>query len=290
MAAEPRSNGRRALPGSSALTRRTQVEPTQVVAAAGSAIVTGARVGRILGRSAWRVARQLPGAERFEREAQRIQQAALHEVRRALDLPQSMLANAGDEQSRAVLLIGNSDGDQAPLRSAMSELLERSIETDRTSSREYLFGTIISQLVPDEARILAFLSDGRAAASADVVTKAVGRSRVRTELAHASTVGRNAGVANPENTPTYLTRLLGFGLVRFGSEDSTLGTEYEILATDASVQAAQATAEARKHGSVRLARGTVSLTDLGRQFWVASDPSRATPPSSSRKVTTHRAV
>jgi hypothetical protein len=269
---------RRPLPGSGPLVRRTQVEPTQVVAAAGTAIVTGARVGRLLGRSAWRVARQLPGAERLEREAQRIQQAALHEMRRALDLPQAVRSpngTASAEESRAVLLVQRSSGDDAPLRSAMGELLERSVETDRAASREYLFGTIISQLVPDEARILAFLSDGRAVASADVVTRPIGRSRTRTELAHASTVGRNAGVSNPDNTPTYLERLLGFGLIRFGPEDGTLGTEYEILATDPSVQAAQARAEDRKQGSVRLLRGTVSLSDLGRQFWEASDPSRA---------------
>jgi hypothetical protein len=288
VAAQSRQGGRRPLPGGSQLAQRNQVEPTQVVAAAGTAIVTGARVGRILGRSAWRVARQLPGAQRVEREAQRIQKAALHEMRRALDIPQSVLGSNGtgtasDEESRAVLLIQNSSGDDAPLRSAMGELLERSVETDRATSREYLFGTIISQLVPDEARILAFLSDGRAAASADVVTKPVGRSRTRTELAHASTVGRNAGVSNPENTPTYLKRLLGFGLVQFGPEDSSLGTEYEILATDASVQAAQASAEARKQGGVRLVRGTVSLTDLGRQFWEASDPSRNSRPAQLEK-------
>jgi hypothetical protein len=246
------------------------------VAAAGSAIVTGARVGRILGRSAWRVARQLPGAQRFEREAQRLQQAALHEMRRVLDIPQAVMGGtATDEEARAVLLIQNANGDSAPLRSAMSELLERSIETDRSTSRTYLFGTIMSQLVPDEARILAALSDGRNAASADVIVKSVGRSRTRTELAHASTIGRVAGVSSPENTPTYLTRLLGFGLVQFGPEDSSLNTEYEILATDSAVQAAHAAAEARKQGSVRLARGTVSLSPLGLQFWAAADPSEA---------------
>lgn len=278
MSAQPRQGGRRPLPGSGQLVRRTQVEPTQVVAAAGTAIVTGARVGRLLGRSAWRVARQLPGAERLEREAQRIQQAALHEMRRALDLPQATRSpngTASAEESRAVLFVQRSSGDEAPLRSAMGELLERSVETDRAASREYLFGTIISQLVPDEARILAFLSDGHVVASADVVTRPIGRSRTRTELAHASTVGRNAGVSNPDNTPTYLERLLGFGLIQFGPEDGTLGTEYEILATDPSVQSAQARAEARKQGSVRLVRGTVALSDLGRQFWEASDPSRA---------------
>ena len=275
MAAHDRQpSARRPLPGGSALARRDQVQPTQVVAAAGSAIVTAARVGRILGRSGWRIARQLPGAAAIEREAQRVQQAAMGELRRVLDIPQAVFGGSTSaEENRAVMLIQNSRPDEAPLRSAMGELLERSVETDRTSSQQYLFGTIMSQLVPDEARILAALSDREVFPSGDVIIKPVARaSRTRVVLRNASTVGRAAGVASPESTPTYLSRLHGFGLVEFGPEDATLGTQYEILATDATVQAAMHKGEARKAGPVRLRRTTVTLAPLGRQFWDASNP------------------
>lgn len=264
---------RRPLPGAGALARRDQVQPTQVVAAAGSAIVTAARVGRILGRSGWRIARQLPGGAMIEREAQRVQQAAIGELRRVLDRPQSVFGATTAEENRAVMLIQASRPDEAPLRSAMSELLERSVEADRASSQQYLFGTIMSQLVPDEARILAALSDREVFASGDVIIKPVARSsRTRVVLRNASTIGRAAGVASPENTPTYLSRLHGFGLVEFGPEDAALGTQYEILATDAGVQAAMHKGEARKAGPVRLRRTTVTLAPLGRQFWAASNP------------------
>ena len=249
--------------------------PTQVVAAAGTAIVTAARVGRILGRSGWRIARQLPGAQTLEREAQRLQRAAVSEVRRRLDLPHEHAGTATAEERRAVLLVQNASQDEAPLRTAMSELLERSVETDRRASREYLFGTIISQLVPDEARVLAALSDGRSVATMDVVIKIGARGRTRTELAYASTIGRAAGLSSPENTPTYLSRLVGFGLLQPGPEDDSLNTDYEILATDTVVRAARATAESRRQGSVRLQRGTVTLSPLGRDFWAATDPSQA---------------
>ena len=255
----------------------------QLASSAGSAMVAAARVGRILGRSGWRIARQLPGAQTVEREAQRLQRAAVHEVRRILDVPQNVfgtergIGTASSEEARAVLLIQNPT-DQAPLRSAMNELLARSANRNPTSSQEYLFGTIISQLVPDEARIVAALADGRPRATVDVVDRSRGGV---TLLANASLVGLGAEVAEPRNTPTYLTRLRGFGLAEFGPEDDALSNEYDALARDHTVRAAQAVA--RRPSSTRLRRGTVRISPLGRSFWAATDPGRtpqaALPPS-----------
>jgi hypothetical protein len=261
---------------------RVELQPSQVVAAAGSAIVTAARVGRLLSRSGWRIARQLPGAKTVEREAQRMQTYAASEARRILQMPQGIPGVPGTkpsaEEQRAVDYIRNTDPGKAPLRSAMSELLERSVEATRTDSREYLYGTIISQLVPDEARILAALADGTRFAAADVVQKQR-RGAPRTLLANASSVGRQAGLVSPDNVPTYLTRLLGFGLVEFGPEDENLGVQYDILATDATIQNARKTVEPRRRGSVKIVRKSVSMSSFGREFWAASDPSRpALPP------------
>jgi hypothetical protein len=161
----------------------------------------------------------------------------------------------------------------------MSELLERSVEADRGTSREYLFGTIISQLVPDEARILAALAEGSPFASVDVVVRQFGRSSGRTVLGNASAVGRAAGVVTPENVPAYVTRLHGFGLIDFGPAEDVLDTQYDILATDSTVQAAQAGAEARRQGSVRLVRKTIRISRFGQDFWAACDPSRPAIPS-----------
>jgi hypothetical protein len=259
---------------------RIEVQPAQVVAATGSAIVSGARMGRLLGRTGWRLARQLPGARTLEREAQRLQTVARSEARRLLQLPQTIpgavvgRASTAEEQ-RAVDYIRNADPGAAPLRSAMSELLERSVEATRTDSRDYLYGTIISQLVPDEARILSALSDGAHFAAIDVVQK-LRRGTTRTLVAHASAVGRQAGLVSPDNTPTYLTRLLGFGLVEFGPEEPELSVQYDILATDPTVQDARK----RARSNVRLVRSTLMLSDFGAQFWRAADPSRpALPPS-----------
>ena len=240
----------------------------QLVSSAGSAIVAAAKVGRILGRSGWRIARQLPGAQTVEREAQRLQRAAVHEVRRMLDVPQNVFGTATSEEARAVLLIQHPT-DPAPLRSAMTELLARSANRNATSSQEYLFGTIISQLVPDEARIIAALADGRPRATVDVVDRSRGRA---TLLANASLVGLAADVAEPRNTPTYLVRLRGFGLAEFGPEDEALSNEYDALARDHTVRAAQSVA--RRPSSTRLRRGSVRISPLGQSFWAATDPNR----------------
>jgi hypothetical protein len=177
------------------------------------------------------------------------------------------------------MLIQTADPGTAPLRNAMSELLERSVESTRNDSREYLFGNIISQLVPDEARILAALASGRVFAAGDLVVRSR-RSAGRTLLANVSTVGRSAGVVTPDNTPTYLTRLHGFGLVDFDDEDDSLGIQYDLLATDSVVTETKRAAVADKPGgTIKLLRKSVRMSAFGREFWAASDPSRPALPS-----------
>jgi hypothetical protein len=268
------------------------VPPAQVVTAAGSVIVTAVKLGRTVSRAGWDLARRLPGGALLERELQRVQQAAIGELRRALDVagdpnhPGLSPAERRDLFLIHTLPLGVPTGTRAgatgaePLRAAMSELLERSVDADRSASRDDLYGAILSQLVPDEARIIAALAalpDGAAYAVIDVAAKRF-RSRSRTVLAHASTVGAAAGVVTIEAGPTYVTRLLGFGLVELGPEDDRLRTQYETLATDPAVRAAEASIEQRGLGSSQLLRRTVALSECGREFWAAAEPSRSALP------------
>jgi hypothetical protein len=154
----------------------------------------------------------------------------------------------------------------------MSELLERSADSTRRDSREYLYGTIISQLTPDEARILVTLAGGRRFAAADVVVKQ--RRGTRVLLANVSPVGRHAGLLTPDNTPTYLNRLQAFGLVDFEPEDPALASQYDVLATDSAIQTIRDSVEPRRRGTVKLVHKTLVLSPFGRDFWVAADPWR----------------
>jgi hypothetical protein len=54
--------------------------------------------------------------------------------------------------------------------------------------------------------------------------------------------------------------------------------QYDILATDPTVQAAEATVEARRMGTPRLVRKTLTISAFGREFWAATDPARPVPP------------
>jgi hypothetical protein len=173
------------------------------------------------------------------------------------------------------MLVQNASTDPAPLRTAMTELLSRSSDTGAGRSREYLYGTIVSQLVPDEARILAAMSDGKSFAAVDVLAKHVGRAASRTVLSNASSVGAAAKVTPARNVATYLTRLHGFGLVEFGPAAEDLNAEYDQLAIDDAVQEARVRIEKGKLGSVRIVRKTVVLSTLGRDFWSACAPGSA---------------
>lgn len=232
------------------------------------AIVAAARVGRLLGRSGLRVARQLPGLHAVEHGALRLGRVAVGELSRLLEVPQQVFGTATAEEQRALLLVRDGGSDPEPLRSAMSELLHRSKKLSATSSRDYLFGNLISQLVPDEARILAALADTPAFAALDVEVKK-GRSAARTVLANASAVGTPAGITKQQNVATYLTRLHGLGLVEFGPADEELRDQYELLAADRAVLDAK---EEAGKGAARLVRKTVRLTPLGRDFWAACTP------------------
>jgi len=159
---------------------------------------------------------------------------------------------------------------------AMTELLGRATESTAGKSREYLFGTIVSQLVPDEARVLAALAEGKRYAVVDVVAKHVGRPTTRTVFANASLLGAAAGISPARNAATYLTRLHGFGLVEFGPAADELGEEYDQLAVDGAVQDARATIDRNKMGSAKLIRKSVALSQLGQDFWAACAPDRAT--------------
>jgi hypothetical protein len=263
-------------PRGTGLARSDPAANAQLVAAAGSAIVTAARVGRLLGRSGWRIAKQLPGVALVEQQAQRLGEAATAELRRLLDVPQQLFTPAGGEDARVMMLVQNASTDPAPLRTAMSELLSRSSETGAGRSREYLYGTIVSQLVPDEARILAAMADGKSFAAVDVAARHVGRAASRTVLSNASTVGTVAKVSPARNVATYLTRLHSFGLVEFGPAADELNAEYDQLAIDDAVQEARVRIEKGKLGSVRIVRKTVALSALGRDFWSACAPGSAT--------------
>ncbi|WP_232660408.1 Abi-alpha family protein [Pseudonocardia sp. TRM90224] len=220
------------------------------------------------------IARKLPGADAVGAELQQLERTVLSELRRKLDNVDPL----ADGRQPAPEPVENParaanppppPKQTEPLRVAMAELLVRSIEQTKQRAREYLYLTVLRQLLPDEARILAALADGSTYPLVHVDLR-TGVTASRRLLANASTVGRAAGVAVPASVPHYLTRLLHLELVEVGDNDLTLSVQYDICLTDEKVREAEKTARAT--GRAKIVRQTVRISPFGRELWDASHP------------------
>jgi hypothetical protein len=216
------------------------------------------RAARWLARTGWRMTRGLPGGERAER--------------RLLDLETTVVNGLRRRMEPDVTLVRPMNGQVEPLRAGMAELLNRSANADATQAAGELHSTILRQLVPDEARILAALADAVARPAVDVVVRTTLGGVQRTVLRNASSVGRHAGVSAPDYVPAYLTRLYRMGVVDIGDEDPALAEQYDILLTDPLVRDAEDLARKARKGAARIVRHTVMISDFGARFWSASDP------------------
>jgi Abortive infection alpha len=221
------------------------------------------QAARWLARTGWRVTRGLPGGEIAERRLLNLETAVVDGIRRRL---------APDDDRALVTLVRPTNGQVEPLRAGMAELLNSSANADAARAAEYLHSTILRQLVPDEARILAALADAVPRPAVDVVVRTTLGGVQRTVLRNASSVGRHAGVSAPDYVPAYLTRLYRMGVVDIGDEDPALAEQYDILLTDSLVRAAEELARKARKGAARIVRHTVMISDLGARFWLASDP------------------
>ncbi len=151
----------------------------------------------------------------------------------------------------------------------LRELLDRSMYSRPDDSRNALYLSLLSDLLPDEARILAALSDGSTYPVIDIAEPLLGTSTVLV-LTNASTVGRAAGVSLPHHTPLYVSRLVLAGLAVIGPEGgSAMYDDYEMLLTDAAVNTAIAKAR-RGIRSARVIRRTVRISELGQELWEAA--------------------
>ncbi|MFF1608041.1 Abi-alpha family protein [Amycolatopsis sp. NPDC058278] len=240
------------------------------------------RAGQLAGwaaRTGFALGRKLPGVETAERGVRQVERQLLTELRRRLDEvddPYHAALTAASAMNRpavpgnvpaAVTLVPVRDNHAEPLRAAMAELLNHSVGFGRERAREYFYAIILRQLTPDEARILAALSDGSPFPAVDVVERTGLGGNGRVVLRNASTVGKAAGVSLPDQVPGYVTRLIGLGLVDLDEEVPSLETQYEILMTDETVR------EAEKHvRRAKFVRRTIHVSRLGAQFWQACDP------------------
>ena len=150
----------------------------------------------------------------------------------------------------------------------MAELLERSVMQDTKSSKADWHAAVLSQLVPDEARVIAALAEASAPVPLLHVLPRSGHGRL---LENASLIGRTAGLTLPAMTPVYVTHLRALGLVETGPEDEDNLKGYELLLADKAVRAALKEGEMGKLPA-RVLRRTLMLSQRGRELWDSTRP------------------
>ncbi len=162
------------------------------------------------------------------------------------------------------------------LGSKMRRLLERSLEANSLDALDEVYHWIVDQLLPDEARIVAALSDGGSSPMVHVLARSRGGVASEPLLSHMSLIGKTANLTLPQLTPVYVRHLLALNVVQSGPEDPALKAEYEILAADLVVMRA---VRRGSRGPIppKVERASLRLSPLGRDLWSAAIGVREKP-------------
>jgi hypothetical protein len=208
-------------------------------------------VARIAGEAWWRTAEWTVGAMRTY-------------ARRLLgvDEPVDEAAAAGtgepatDEKTKR-----EDDSSAAALRERGADLLRRSADVDLEEDAHPAYARILSELAPDEGRILRMLAAEGPQPSVDVRTARpfnIGSQLVAPGL---NMIGAEAGCRHVERVHAYLNNLYRLGLIWFSREPLGDPLRYQVLEAQPEVGAAL-----REAGRGKTVRRTIHLTPFGHDF------------------------
>jgi hypothetical protein len=155
----------------------------------------------------------------------------------------------------------NAESDSELMRRG-EELLRRSNDVHVTEETHPAFARMLTEITPDEARILRFLYLEGAQPSLDVRTfrpLGIGSELVAAGL---NMIGEHAGCRFVERIDPYLTNLARLGLVDFSREQVENPQRYQVI------EAQPKTVEALKRAgrSPKLIQRSVRLTSFGEEF------------------------
>ncbi|HET8882658.1 MAG TPA: Abi-alpha family protein [Solimonas sp.] len=210
-----------------------------------------------------RLLQRLPGGSFVQEQIDRAEQLVLGELKQRLDRLES-------SPSVSVVAVSvhtpqHAQGAASPA-AMLRDLLTAANEHSHEQSLEESCIAILRSLVPDEARILAALSDGSGYPLLHVMAGPRIGLATFPILEYVSSVGRNAGVLCPELTPAYVRHLAAWGLTETAPENDAQRTQYEMLETDDGVR--KAIARIEKNGErARIVRRTLRMSDLGMVIW-----------------------
>ena len=148
---------------------------------------------------------------------------------------------------------------------ALRALLDHARDQDDEGATRAFLARAVAALVPDEALVLDRLATLRYVPLVHIWTRPHTGADGEPVLENASRIGRRAGVALPDLTPTYVARLLALGLVRTEAAEDHLGDYFQALLAEPLVL--RALARANADGSTpRVVRLALGLTPLGERL------------------------
>ncbi len=235
-------------------------------------IATAPALARVAGGVWWRAAKW--GVAASARAGRRVARAAADPL-----LPGSALDDLVEElRGYARDLLGISDLEQrvaqlmptsrqarlperAALRARGARLLRASAELDGDDPIHPAFARILTELAPDEARILRLLTSEGPRAAVDV--RAANLIGVGSQLVAGgfSMIGPEAGVRHRERVHAYLNNLERLGLVWFSHEPIDDPVAYQVLEAQPEVMEAMGRAS-----RARTVQRSIKLTPFGEDF------------------------
>jgi Abortive infection alpha len=153
------------------------------------------------------------------------------------------------------------------LRARGAELLRESADVEADDGVHPAYARILTELAPDEARILRLLARGGPQPVIDVRASnliGVGSQLVARNL---NMIGTEAGARHPGRVPVYLNNLDRLGLICFSDQSLDDPGRYQVL--EAQPQAMDAI---KRAGRARTVQRTVRMTEFGKDFCDACLP------------------
>ena len=150
---------------------------------------------------------------------------------------------------------------ERPLKELGAELLQRSSDLSHDDELHPAYVRILSELAPDEGRILRLLAIDGPQPSVDVRTSRPLNVASQLVAPGLSMIGAQAGVRHVERVPAYLNNLFRLGLIWFSREPVSDRLRYQVLEAQPDVSAAL-----KEAGRGRTIRRSIELTPFGQDF------------------------
>jgi hypothetical protein len=151
--------------------------------------------------------------------------------------------------------------EQAALRAQGAQLLRTAAEVDPEDEAHPAYARILTELAPDEGRILRLLATEGAQAAVDV--RAANLLGVSSQLAAAglTMIGAQAGCQHRDRVPAYLNNLERLGLIWFSREPMEDAIAYQVLEAQPDVLEA-----VKRVSRAKVVQRSIHLTPFGRDF------------------------